>query len=225
MPALRGLFDGIEVPPHPAGWYLDARFLPRHIPAHAPRAPITASVPSASQKLSLRRRTTAILAALNACDWSPTSHYPGHQSLCGGIRIWPKMANVYGCACILTHSPSILNACSSLDQVWHNPRRMPPVFTPLVHPPPIPHQPAPAHILSPIVTVWTDGSTVNNGLESCVAGTGWFSDSGILKYARVVGLMVSNNITEVSAVIMALQAWQSSHLHIYIDSTFILGLV
>ena len=58
-----------------------------------------------------------------------------------------------------------------------------------------------------------------------MAGAGWFSDSGIFAYARVVGPMVSNNVAEVSAVIMALQAWQSSHLHIYTDSTFVLGLV
>ena len=66
---------------------------------------------------------------------------------------------------------------------------------------------------------------MDNGLESCVAGAGWFSDSGVFAYARVVGPMVSNNVAEVSAVIMALQAWQSSHLHIYTDSTFVLSLI
>ena len=58
-----------------------------------------------------------------------------------------------------------------------------------------------------------------------MAGASWYSDSGVIAYARVIGLMVSNNVAEVSAVIMALQAWQSSHLHIYTDSTFVLGLI
>ena len=37
--------------------------------------------------------------------------------------------------------------------------------------------------------------------------------------------MVSNNVAEVSAVIMALLAWQSSHIHIITDSTFIISLL
>ena len=225
MPAQSGLFLGVDVPPHPSGWRLDPRHLPGHTPARVPRAPAIPSVPSASQRLALRRRAASILTALRNRDWSPDSHYPGLQSLCGDIRIWPSMAGAYGCARILTQSPSILGARSSIDRVRHNPRKMPPVFAPLSRPPPAPAQAAPAHYLSPVVTVWTDGSAVDNGLESCVAGAGWFSDSGVFAYARVVGPMVSNNVAEVSAVIMALQAWQSSHLHIYTDSTFVLGLI
>ena len=225
MPAQSGLFLGVDVPPHPSGWRLDPRHLPGHIPARVPRAPAVPSVPTASQKLSLRRRAASILTALKNRDWSPDSHYPSFQSLNGDIRIWPKMSNAYGCARILTQSPSILNSRSGIDRVRHNPREMPPTFAPLLHPPPVPVQAAPAHYLSPVVTVWTDGSAVDNGLETCVAGAGWFSDSGVFAYARVVGPMVSNNVAEVSAVIMALQAWQSSHLHIYTDSTFVLGLV
>ena len=166
-----------------------------------------------------------ILAALRNRDWSPEAHYPGLQSLCGDIRIWPSMSGAYGCARILTQSPSILGPRSGIDQVRHNPRLAPPVFAPLICPPPVPAQAAPARCDSPVVTVWTDGSAVDNGLESCVAGAGWYSDSGIFAYARVVGPMVSNNVAEVSAVIMALQAWQSLHLHIYTDSTFVLGLI
>ena len=224
MPAPHGLFLGVEAPPHPSGWHLDARHLPGHTPARAPHAPIGASLPSASQRVSLRRHTATILSALRNRDWSPDSFYPGHQSLCGGICVWPTMSNTYGCAHIMTQSPSILSARSGIDRVWHNPGMMPPIFMPLVHPPPVPHQPAPAHTLSPVVTVWTDGSAIDNGLESCVAGAGWYSDSGVLAYSRVVGPMVSNNVAEVSAIIMALLAWQTSHLHIYTDSTFVLGL-
>ena len=225
MPAHSGLFDGISVPPHPSGWRLDPKHLPGHIPARVPRAPAVPTAPSTSQRLSLRRRAASILMALRNRDWSPDSHYPGLQSLCGDIRIWPTMSGAFGCARILTRSPSILNARSSIDRVRHNPRVMPPIFAPLVRPPPIPPQAAPAHYTSSVVTVWTDGSAVDNGLESCVAGAGWYSDSGIFAYAWVVGPMVSNNVAEVSAVIMALQAWQSSHLHIYTDSTFVLGLI
>ena len=225
MPAQSSLFLGVDVPPHPSGWRLDPRHLPGHIPARVPRAPAAPSIPTASQRLSLRRRAASILSALRNCDWSPDSHYPGLQSLCGDIRIWPKMSGAYGCARILTQSPSILSAQSGIDRVRHNPREVPPVFAPLLRPPPAPVQAAPAHYLSPVVTVWTDGSAIDNGLESCVAGASWFSDSGIFAYAQVVGLMVSNNIAEVSAIIIALQAWQTSHLHIYTDSTFVLGLV
>lgn len=134
MPAHANIFLGVCVPPHPSGWRLDPRHLPRHVPSHVPRAPAILSIPSASQRVSLRRRAASILTALQDHNWSPEAHYPGQQSLCGDIRIWPTMSNAYGCARILTHSPSILNACSSIDHVRHNPRVMPPVFAPLALP-------------------------------------------------------------------------------------------
>ena len=76
-----------------------------------------------------------------------------------------------------------------------------------------------------LITVWTNGSAHDNGSELCVAGSAWYSDAGASEYVHIVdNIIPTNNIAEVVAVIMALQAWSSHNLHIITDSSFVIRL-
>ena len=88
-------------------------------------------------------------------------------------------------------------------------------------------RPVPLPFPSPMrdVNVWTDGSAVNNGLETCVAGAAWITDTFIHGSASLCGVPLTNNIAEVAAVLLALSAWPSCNLHIHTDSSFVIKLV
>ena len=100
---------------------------------------------------------------------------------------------------------------------------LPPV--PYVVPPMqlLPHEPACPW--EGVVNIWTDGSASDNGHESCIAGSAWITDFHVSDHASLHSFHPSNNLAEVVAVIMALQSWPTSDLHIHTDSTFVLGLI
>ena len=100
---------------------------------------------------------------------------------------------------------------------------LPPV--PYIMPPMQTLPPEPACPWGGIVNIWTDGSASDNGHESCIAGSAWVTDFLISDHASIRSFHPSNNLAEVVAVIMALQSWPTSDLHIHTDSTFVLGLV
>ena len=99
--------------------------------------------------------------------------------------------------------------------------------------PPVPYIMPPLQALPPepacpwggVVNIWTDGSASDNGHESCVAGSAWITDFHISDHASLRSFHPSNNLAEVVAVIMALQSWPTSDIHIHTDSTFVLGLI
>ena len=70
-----------------------------------------------------------------------------------------------------------------------------------------------------------DGSASDNSLETCIVGSAWTTDFFIEDCFHIVGLPVTNNIAEVSAVILALRAWHNHDIHIFTDSTFVLHLI
>ena len=70
-----------------------------------------------------------------------------------------------------------------------------------------------------------DGSTLDNGLETCMAGATWVLSTYISASISLTGIPLSNNITEVAAVILALKSWPWCMLHIHTDSSFVLHLV
>jgi len=80
-------------------------------------------------------------------------------------------------------------------------------------------------ILTDDIHVWTDGSALNNGLETCTAGAAWATDLGLQDEVSLFGLALSNNVAEVAAVVLCLLAWRDAHLVIHTDSSFVLGLV
>ena len=118
----------------------------------------------------------------------------------------------------------VTGAPPPLDLVIRAPRfLLPPV--PYVMPPMqmLPHEPACPW--GGVVNVWTDGSASDNGHESCIAGSAWITDFHVSDHASLRSFHPSNNLAEVVAVIMALQSWPTSDLHIHTDSTFVLGLI
>jgi RNase H len=74
------------------------------------------------------------------------------------------------------------------------------------------------------VEVWTNGSALNNGTESCSARSGWVSSLGMEKSWRLVGFPVINNVAEVVAIITAISTYQYSPVLIHTDSSFIINL-
>jgi len=81
-------------------------------------------------------------------------------------------------------------------------------------------------IILPVdVHVWTDGSALNNGLETCTAGAAWTADLGFQDEVSLFGIALSNNVAEVAAVVLCLLAWRDAHLVVHTDSSFVLGLV
>ena len=108
--------------------------------------------------------------------------------------------------------------------IIRNPRfLLPPV--PYVMPPrqTLPYEPACPW--GGVVNIWTDGSASDNGHESCIAGSAWITDFHVSDHASLRSFHPSNNLAEVVAVIMALQSWPTSDVHIHTDSTFVLSLI
>jgi len=75
------------------------------------------------------------------------------------------------------------------------------------------------------IHVWTDGSALNNGLETCTAGAAWTAELGFHDEVSLFGITLSNNVAEVAAVVLCLLAWRDAHLVVHTDSSFVLGLV
>src|ERR1700679_676620 len=75
------------------------------------------------------------------------------------------------------------------------------------------------------VSIWTDGSATDNGLETCVASSAWTTDLFIEDCMCLRGLPITNNIAEVSAIIIDICTWCGHNTHIYTDSTFVLSLM
>ena len=118
----------------------------------------------------------------------------------------------------------VTGAPPPLGLVIRTPRfLLPPV--PYVMPPRQTLPPEPACPWGGVVNIWTDGSASDNGHESCIAGSAWITDFHVSDHASLRSFHPSNNLAEVVAVIMALQSWPTSDLHIHTDSTFVLGLI
>jgi ribonuclease HI len=83
---------------------------------------------------------------------------------------------------------------------------------------------APPNPRGDLVDVWTDGSAIDNGTESCTAGSGWVSSRGSKQKWRLTGLPVSNNAAEAVAVITAIARHTESPILIHTDSSFVMGL-
>ena len=132
-------------------------------------------------------------------------------------------------SCVLRSSMSdfvthITGTPPPLDLIIRTPRfLLPPV--PYIMPPRQTLPPEPACPWLGVVNIWTDGSASANGHESCIAGSAWITDFHVSDHASLRSFHPSNNLAEVVAVIMALQSWPTSDLHIHTDSTFVLGLI
>jgi len=163
-----------------------------------------------------------IVAALRNTNWAPDVEYgayPPHKS----IRAWPKMDGPLGSVRIFTLPLSLIATDSQIRSSLAGTgkvglqRYTAKAFEPCWD------------VCAPRVQdsfhVWTDGSAMDNGAVGCSAGAGWVSDIGLSDCVSVSGIQLSNNVAEVSALILALSAWRPYHLVIHTDSAYVLGLV
>ena len=194
----------------------------------------------------LLKKARNLRDALNETQWSDSARFWSSAQVLGdGLRIWPKMKGALGCASILGKKPSLLVARTGISSFAApaasaphrllkklraapvNPRHARMGIFSLPVCPPRPRQARQSRVPGAIrdITVWTDGSAIDNGEDRCVAGASWFSSEGSYAYARITGVIPSNNVAETAAVIMALRSWYTHVLHIVTDSKFVLGLV
>ena len=187
-----------------------------------------------------KARIANFLSAIHSSPWRPVFRdKPGADS----PRMWPAMRGPYGCLRFLTGSANLFARPSGPRHARQTPKFVPP---PRLSPVSFGVVPFTydgsqswngAYLVSTVggamplpgvatdVNVWTDGSAVDNGLETCSAGAAWSTASHISASASLQGLPLSNNVAEVAAVIMALMSWPSGPLHIHTDSSFVLHLV
>ena len=93
-------------------------------------------------------------------------------------------------------------------------------------PKPFTHPPGhSAPVLEQEVHVWTDGSALDNGLESCTVGAGWISNMEFMDCVSLTGIPLFINVAELAGIVLALLAWEIYSIIIHTDSMFMLGLV
>ena len=164
-----------------------------------------------------KQKVSDVLDWLAQTLWDPATPLPPphHED----ISIWPDMPDALGCIHAFTAPQSIvathIHMCSSTGKFAMAPYQ--PHLARLSIGPPSGNPDT--------INLWTDGSALDNGLETCTAGSAWVSDLYIHTSVSLAGVPLSNNIAEVTAVILALRSWPGRHLHIYTDSKFVLKLV
>jgi len=137
-------------------------------------------------------------------------------------NMWPKMDSPLGCIQIFTKPTSLLARstevlCAARGQSracvlkYDNSLRAKPL--------------AKVPVCLDTMHVWTDGSAMDNGLESCTAGAGWISNLEIYDSVSLTGIPMTNNIAEVAAVTLCLSAWRGYNVVIHTDSSYVLKLM
>jgi len=194
---------------------------------------------ASSQRLvSCRPVLNLLRKKFSSTAWDPT------QALCvfapdQSARVWPAMANTLGCVRIFTPN-SLLTTAVQVRAAAKALARMDihddkdaflASYSGQLTAKPYARAVAPdvrdgsSILLAEDIHVWTDGSALDNGLESCSAGAAWTSDLTFHDEVSLSGVQLSNNVAEVAAVVLCLRAWRDAHIVIHTDSTFVLGLV
>ena len=175
------------------------------------------SCPKRSRGLATKQKVSDILDWLSRTPWDPvTPPAPCHHKK---ISIWPDMPDTFGCVRAFTAPQSIVathmhmrSSASKFSMAPYQPHLARPIIGPPAgHP--------------DTINLWTDSLALDNGLETCTAGSSWVSDLYIHTSVSLSGIPLSNNIAEVAAIILALRSWPGYSLHIRTDSAFALKLV
>jgi len=164
-----------------------------------------------------------LLSTLLLTDWHPQhSHRAGNRPQ-GKVTTWQDQADIRDCLRAYTNYRSNLAPRYALIGPRGSRNSSYPMLPFLLSPArDIAHRP----ILNRVVHVYTNGSAMNNDSPAeCVSAAAWVSDSGALDQRRITGMPSSNNVAEIVAIAMALQAWQLTNLHIHTDSKIALGLL
>jgi len=171
-----------------------------------------------AQSLSATR--SALLKSLSLTCWRSSKWWPDTSLLHHSVWVWPTMRNVYGCACLLNSDQSLLARPDWAGNFLANKH-----FFQRYRAAPLVSLSRPRRVPADWQLVWTDGSALNNGHPSCTAGSTWASLCSRSQLCCLTGPLLSNNIAELCAVLLALRAWPDCALHLHTDSTYMLGLV
>jgi len=193
---------------------------------------------SALQPASLRPALRRLKAELSTTVWSPS------QTLCAfapdkSVKVWPAMTNTLGCVRIFT-SNSLLTTVKQVKaakealscmEIHDDRDAFLANYSRQLTARPYVRTNAPGVrdgsgiVLDRDIHIWTDGSALDNGLESCSAGAAWTSDLTFHDEVSLCGAQLSNNVAEVTTVVMCLQSWRDAHIVVHTDSSFVLRLV
>ena len=175
------------------------------------------SHPKKSRGPATKQKVSDILDWLSHTLWDPTAPLPPphHKD----ISIWPDMPDALGCIRAFTAPQSIITTHVHMHSGTRKFAMAP--YQPHLARPSIG---LPSNI-SDTASLWTDGSALDNSLETCTAGSAWVSDLYIHASFSLSGIPLSNNIAEVAAIIFALLSWPGRRLHIHTDSKFMLKLI
>jgi len=194
---------------------------------------------ASSRRLAGYRPVLGLLKKkFSSTAWDPT------RTLClfapdQTTRIWPAMTNTLGCIRVFTpdsllttavQARAAANALARMD--IHDDRdAFLASYSGQLTAKPYARAVAPEVrdgsniLLAEDVHIWTDSSALDNGLESCSAGAAWTSSLMFHDKVMLSGIQLSNNVAEIAAVVLCLQAWRDAHIVVHTDSTLVLGLV
>ena len=166
-----------------------------------------------------RTSRKAIRQKLIHTNWSPRVMVRTYSK---SANMWPKMDSPLGCIWIFTKPSSLLARSTDVLRVARGQSRAYVLkYDNSLQAKPLAKVP----ICSDTLHVWTDGSALDNGLESCTAGAGWISDLELYDSVSLVGIPMTNNIAEVAAVTLCLTAWRGYNIVIHTDSAYVLKLM
>ena len=175
------------------------------------------SRPKRSHGPATKHKVSDILDWLSCTPWDPAAPLALHHH--EDISIWPDMPDVLGCVRAFTAPQSIIathihmrGGTGKFAMAPYQPHLARPVVGPPAGNP-------------DTINLWTDSSALDNGLETCTAGSSWVSDLYIHASVCLSGVPLSNNVAEIAAIILALRSWPGYSLHIHTDSAFALKLV
>jgi len=178
--------------------------------------------PPALRGTGLKRTVSAMKELVHASSWSPLRNL-GAAGVHPSANIWPDMDGPLGCVRIFTAPKSIIAGRIVKDTYKKTRVRDRMIdYTPAA--PPTARR-AESIVYERDIHVWTDGSAKDNGTDVCTAGSAWVSDLQFQDAVSLTGVVLSNNIAEVAAIVLCLLAWRDAHLVIHTDSTFVLGLL
>jgi len=170
----------------------------------------------------LKKTVSAMKELVHALSWSPLRNL-GTLGAHPSVNVWPNMNGPLGCVRIFMALRSIIVGRIIKDAYKKTRVRNHMVeYTPAA--PPATRR-ADSIAYDRDIHVWTDGSAKDNGTDVCTAGSAWVSDMQFQDTVSLTGATLSNNVTEVAAVVLCLMAWRDAHIVIHTDSTFVLGLL
>ena len=162
------------------------------------------------------------MEAVHASAWSPLRNL-GAGGSHPSVNVWPNMDGPLGCIRVFTAPKSIIMGRAIRDAYKKTRVQNHMVdYTPTM--PPVARRADPI-VYERDIHIWTDGSAKDNSTDVCTARSAWVSDLQFEDKVSLTGLVLSNNVAEVAAVVLCLLAWRDAHIVIHTDSTFVLGLL